>query len=123
MLITETYALLKRRGLVANHVAFSLDYLNKGPRYYDHLLCSRQTPAIAAMMSLFVRVSAIADALTASPALTMHAAEISELVSAIWEELKRSSCGVLPLSRVRPFPTRVIQGGRNGSHSQGAPMG
>ena len=62
MHLRTVYTTLKRLGLVSNHAAFSLDYLNKGARYYDHLICSRRPPSVSALMSLYVRLNAIASA-------------------------------------------------------------
>src|SRR4051794_28836190 len=97
-----TYSTLKRLGLVSNHAAFSLDYLNKGPRYLDHLICSGRPPSVPALMALYVRVNAIASA-RAYPMLP-------ELAQAIWDELAQRSCSLLPPKRKRPAPTRVIEG-------------
>ena len=112
MILQDTYAVLKRLGLVTNHAAFSTDFLNKGARYYDHLICSRQRPAVAALLSLFIRSSAIANAFAARPSLASEASEMAALAEALWAELERRSCSLLPASRKRPAPARVVEGGR-----------
>jgi hypothetical protein len=112
MVLHIAYAKLRRFGLVTSHSSFSSDYMNKGARYYDHLICSRKPPAIAALLSLFVRLRAISEAFAATPSLTTQASELSALSSAIWEEMERRSCALLPANRSRPSPTKVIQGKR-----------
>ena len=110
MNVYEIYTMLKRSKLVANHLAFSVDYLNKGPRYFDHLICSHRRPSISALMALYIRVNAVATALTTSSALNSHVVELKDLAHAIWMELEQRSCALLPANRKRPAPVRVIQG-------------
>src|SRR3954471_18743124 len=97
--LRATYSTLKRLGLVSNHVAFSLDYLNKGARYYDHLVCSRRPPSVSAMMSLYVRLNAIISA--------REYPMLPELAQAIWAELAERSCSLLPSVRRRPVTHHV----------------
>jgi hypothetical protein len=108
MTLHDAYATLKRLGLVATHAAFSTDYLNRGRRYYDHLICSRRPPAADALLSLFVRAKAIAEAFAADPSLAAQATEITAMANAAWVELERRSCSLLPASRKRPAPARVV---------------
>jgi hypothetical protein len=117
MPVDDVYSALKRLGLVANHAAYSTDYLNKGSRYYDHLICSRRMPAATALLSLYVRVSAIADAFATKPSLMMEAGQMKGLARVVWLELERRSCALLPARRRRPAPTRVIQGVHVGAGS------
>ncbi len=111
-MLHDVYTTLKRIGLVANHAAFSTDYLNKGSRYFDHLICSRRAPAVDALLSLFIRTRAIADAFAATPSLAAQASKIAALASTVWMELERRSCALLPASRKRPSPARAAQGQR-----------
>lgn len=101
MILHDAYAALKRTGLVANHADYSVCYLNKGPRYFDHLVCSRRRPAVDALLSLFVRTRAIADAFGAAPSLAAPAAEMAALADAVWAELERRCCSLLPAKRTR----------------------
>ncbi len=110
MILHDAYDTLKRLGLVANHMSFSTDYLNKGPRYFDDLTCSRRAPSVAALLSLFVRFRAIADACTANPSLAAQASEVAAQASKVWVELERRSCSLLPTKRRRPAPIRVVEG-------------
>ena len=110
MNLLQVYITLKHHKLVSNHIAFSIDYLNKGSRYYDHLICSRKQPAVASLLALYMRVNAIATALATSSGSNSHAAELNDLASAIWMELERRSCALLPANRKRPAPARVTQG-------------
>ncbi len=96
MILHDAYAALKRLGLVANHAAFSTDYLNKSARHYDDLVCSGRAPSVAVLLSLFVRVRAIADAFAGSPSVAMHAAELDGVAGRIWSELERRCCSLLP---------------------------
>jgi hypothetical protein len=117
MPVHDVYAALKRLGLVANHASYSTEYLNMGPRYYDHLICSRRAPAATALLSLYVRVSAIADAFAAKPSLMMEVGQMKGLARVVWLELEQRSCALLPARRRRPAPTRVIQGVQVGACS------
>ena len=103
--VHNAYSKLKQLGFVANHAAFSVDYLNKGPRYYDHLICSRRQPSLSALMALYVRLNAIASA-------RPHP-ELPKLVRAIWAELEQRSCSLLPVNRYRPAPAWVAEGARS----------
>src|SRR3954471_703837 len=94
--LRATYSTLKRLGLVSNHAAFSLDYLNKGARYYDHLICSRRSPSVAALTALYVRLNAIIASREYPP--------LPELAQAIWAEVEQRSCSLLPPKRKRPAP-------------------
>ena len=101
MILHDAYMTLKRRGLVANYAAYSADYLNKSPRYLSDLTCSRRDPSIAVLLSLFVRVKAIADAFGAVPKLAAQASEIGALAAVVWAELERRTCSLLPPRRTR----------------------
>ena len=96
MILHDAHAALKRLGLVANHAAFSADYLNKAPRHFDDLICSGRAPSVAALLSLFVRTKAVADALAGSPSVAMHATELDGIAVRIWSELERRCCSLLP---------------------------
>ncbi len=102
MILHDAYAMLKRLGLVANHASFSADYLNKARRHYDDLICSGRAPSVAALLSLFVRLRAIADAFSAVPSLAAQASEMTALAGTIWAELERRSCALLPSRAKRP---------------------
>ncbi len=102
MVLRDAYVALRRLGLVNTHAAFSTAYLNKGARYYDHLICSRKPPAVAALVSLFIRSKAIADAFAAHPSLLHEAAEMAAVAHGIWTELERRCCSLLPERRKRP---------------------
>jgi site-specific recombinase len=110
MVLHDAYAALRQIGLVSSHAVFSTGYLNKGARYYDHLICSRKPPAVAALLSLFVRINAIAKAFMANPSLTARASDMAKLARAIWAELEQRSCALLPANRKRPAPVRAVQG-------------
>ncbi|WP_144404575.1 DUF6626 family protein [Belnapia sp. F-4-1] len=99
-ILNEALAVLKRVGFVKNHAGFSEDYLNKGPRYYDHLVCSRTEPSISALVSLFIRIRAIADGFVRVQA--GPAAEMETLAGALWTEIARRCCAVLPQRAKRP---------------------
>ena len=102
MVLHDAYAALRRLGLVNTHAAFSTGYLNKGARYYDHLICSRKPPSVAALLSLFIRVKAIADAFAAHPSLSHEAVEMATVAHGIWTELEWRCCSLLPSGRKRP---------------------
>ena len=108
MILNDAYAALKRVRLVANHAAFSTAYLNKGPRYFDHLVCSRKRPAVDALVSLLARIRAIADAFSATPSLEAQAAEMAELADALWAELERRCCSLLPERRERSAAAEAL---------------
>lgn len=110
MILHDAYSALKRLGLVANHAAFSATYLNKAPRYFDDLICSRRAPGVAALLSLYVRVRAVAGAFAGKPSIAMHAEELEGIAHRLWSELERRSCTLLPVVRKRPAPARVIKG-------------
>ena len=117
MILHDAYATLRRLGLVVNHAAFSTDYLNKAPRHFDDLTCSRRAPSVAALLSLFVRTKAIADALAAVPSLAAQACEMAALASAVWAELEGRSCALLPASRKRRCPARAAEGAPDAARS------
>lgn len=117
MILDDVYDTLKRLGLVANHTAFAATYLNKAPRYYDDLICSQQAPSVAALLSLYMRVKAIAHAFAENPSLTAQATEMARLACAVWVELEKRSCSLLPARRARPAPVSIIQSVRVGSGS------
>ena len=96
MILHDAYTALKRLGLVGNHAAFSADYLNKAPRHYDDLVCSGRAPSVAALLSLFVRIRAVADAFAGSPSVAMHATELDGIAGRVWSELERRCCSLLP---------------------------
>jgi len=102
MVLHDAYEVLRRLGLATTHAAFSAGYLNKGARYYDHLICSRKPPSVAALLSLFIRVKAIADAFAAHPSLSHEAIEMAALADRLWTELERRCCSLLPSGRKRP---------------------
>lgn len=106
MILNDAYTTLKRLGLVSNHAGFSADYLNKAPRHFDDLTCSRRPPSVAALLSLFVRVRAIADAFAAAPGLHAEASEMDALAGAVWAELERRCVSLLPARRPRPASAR-----------------
>ncbi len=106
MILHDAYTALKRLGLVGNHAAFSADYLNKSARHYDDLVCSGRAPSVAVLLSLFVRVRAIADAFAGSPAVAMHATELDGIAVRIWSELERRCCSLLPGRNRRTGTTR-----------------
>ncbi len=108
MVLHDAYAALRRIGLVNTHAAFSTAYLNKGARYYDHLICSRKPPAVAALVSLFIRSKAIADTFTAHPSLSHEAAEMAAVAHGIWTEVERRCCSLLPARRKRPAAYRDL---------------
>src|SRR3954453_20672978 len=99
--LQTAYSTLKRLCLVSHHAAFSLDYLNKGARYYDHLICSRREPSVSALMALYVRLNAIAA--------VRRCPQLPHLAEAIWAEVEQRSCTLLPPKRKRPAPTRVVE--------------
>ncbi len=101
---------LKRMGLVKNHATFSVEFLGRGQRYLADLTCSGRPVAVGALLSLFIRINAIADAFAATPSLSRQATELRELAAAIWAELERRTCALLPARRIRPAPSRVLQG-------------
>ncbi len=102
MILHDAYAALKRLGLVANHAEYSVCYLGKRPRHFDDLVCSRRAPSVAALLSLFMRTKAIADAFSAVPSLSAQASDMAALASTIWAELERRSCALLPSRAKRP---------------------
>ena len=130
MILHDAYAALKRLGLVANHAAFSTDYLNKAPRHYDDLICSGRAPSVAALLSLFVRVRAIADAFAGSPSVAMHATELDGIAVRIWSELERRCCCLLPQRVHRTSMVRAaarprgapVSGQGNAAHRSGADL-
>ena len=79
MILHDAYATLKRLGLVATHTAFSSIYLSKAPRYYGDLICSKRPPSVAALLSLFMRFQAIADAYRGNPSVAIHAIELDRI--------------------------------------------
>ncbi len=115
MILHDAYSALKRLGLVANHAEYSVCYLGKRPRHFDDLVCSRRAPSLAALLSLFMRTKAIADAFAAAPSLPTQASEMATLASAIWAELERRSCVLLPARAKRP----AAAGGRSGRPASG----
>jgi hypothetical protein len=101
MILNDAYAKLRRLGLVADHAAFSTGYLNMGRRYFDDLTCSQRVPSVTALLSLYMRTEAIADAFAANPALTAQACEMATLAHSVWNELEGRSCSLLPARRKR----------------------
>ncbi|TDH63304.1 hypothetical protein E2C06_08010 [Dankookia rubra] len=99
MILENAYNTLRRLGFLKNHATFSTEFLNMGARYYDHIICSRRPASFAALLSLFVRVKAVADGST-----TVQASEMDALASAIWAELEGRSCALLPARRKKSFP-------------------
>lgn len=102
MILHDAYDTLKCLGLVANHATFSTAYLNKAPRYFDDLICSQRAPGVAALLSLHMRMRAIADAFASNPSIAMHAEELDGVAGRIWLELERRCCSLLPSRKHRP---------------------
>jgi hypothetical protein len=102
VILHDAYDTLRRLGLVTNHSAYAAGYLNKRPRYYDDLICSQRPPSVAALLSLYVRVRAIADAFADKPSIAMHATELDGIARRIWLELERRCCSLLPDRKHRP---------------------
>jgi hypothetical protein len=98
-ILFTAYATLHRLGLVKNHAVFSDAYLNKGRRYFDHVICSRRPAAVSALVSLYVRVGAIGESLTSLPRYRAQGQELVELARAVWTEIEAHCCSVLPLRR------------------------
>jgi hypothetical protein len=86
--------------------------MNKASRHFDDLTCSRRAPGIAALLSLFVRVRAIANAFAAAPRLEGQAAEVGALAGAVRTELERRSCSLPPAGRTRRRPAWAARGAR-----------
>jgi len=99
---------LQRTGLAATHTAFSIDWLNMGPRYFDYILCSRRPPAIRALVALHVRLRVIADDAVRF-ASRSDRAELDDLAQQVWLELQCRCCALLPDKRHRPAPIRATQ--------------
>jgi hypothetical protein len=108
--LENSFMTLKSMGLVTNHATFSVEFLGRGERYLADLMCSGRPVAVGALLSLFIRISAIADAFAATPSLSKQATELRELAAGIWAELELRTCALLPAGRKRPAPTRVVQG-------------
>ena len=115
MILHDAYTALKRLGLIASRAEYSVCFLGKRPRHFDDLVCSRRAPSVAALLSLFMRTKAIADAFAAVPSLATQASEMATLASAIWAELERRSCALLPARAKRP----AAAGGRSGASGVG----
>jgi hypothetical protein len=108
VILHDAYATLKRLGLVATHTTFSSIYLSKAPRYYDDLICSKRPPSVAALVSLFMRFQAIADAYSGSPSVAMQAMELNSIARRIWIELERRCCSLLPDHKRRRTASRAV---------------
>jgi hypothetical protein len=117
MILHDAYHVLKRLGLVANHAAFATGYLNKRPRYYDDLVCSQRPPSVAALLSLYVRVRAIADAFAGRPPIATHAEELNGIARRTWLELERRCCSLLPDRKHRPCTVRAATRPRDATAS------
>ena len=100
---------LKRLGLVANHAAFSLDYLNKGPRYFDDLRCSDWQPSVSALVSLSVRLRAIADTCGHGVVMEHREGELRAMAGVVWLEIEERSCALLTAKQRRRAPVRGLQ--------------
>ena len=109
MILHDAYATLKRLGLVATHTAFSSIYLSKAPRYYGDLICSKRPPSVAALLSLFMRFQAIADAYRGNPSVAIHAIELDRIKHQIWMELEQRCCSLLPRRKHCPAASRAAR--------------
>ena len=107
-LLRDAYDILRRCKLVSNHATFSTTYLNKGARYFDHLICSGRQPALDALFSLHVRCKAVGEAYAVHPAACQLGKELVAIAGRIWDEMERRSCSLLR-RRVRPTPTTAQQ--------------
>jgi hypothetical protein len=106
--IQTAYKKLKSTGFVANHTAFSLDYLNKHPAYFDDLLHMGRQPSTSALVSLYVRVNAIIDLLGGDISVSACREVLKHLSADVWTAIVQQSCALLPLNRLRPAQTKQV---------------
>ncbi|WP_376766454.1 DUF6626 family protein [Muricoccus pecuniae] len=107
-LLHDAYDVLRRCNLVRNHVTFSTAYLNKGARYFDHLICSGRQPGTDALFSLHVRCKAVGEAYLACPVAAERGRELLAMAARAWDEMERRSCSLLSRHRSRLAPTRAL---------------
>lgn len=55
--ISAIYGILKRGGYCASQIDFSTNWLGRSPRYYSHLIASRQEPGLGTLLALEWRLS------------------------------------------------------------------
>jgi hypothetical protein len=72
MTAREAYETLKRLVFVRTHAGFSLDFLLRGHRYFDDVLCSGRALGIAPLATLAFRVRGLRTALAGCEGLERH---------------------------------------------------
>ena len=90
---------LKRFKLVRTHRSFSVDYLGRGSRYFDGLVCARKQASIAATVLCLGRVERLAEMHEASGS-TVAATELRRVVELLWSDLQERN--VIKLHPRRP---------------------
>jgi hypothetical protein len=106
--VQGAYIKLKRVGFVANHTAFSLDYLNKHPGYFDDLIYTGRQPSTSALVSLYVRINAIIDRLDGDISVSACREVLKFLAADVWTAIVQKCCSLLPPNRLRPAQTKQV---------------
>jgi uncharacterized membrane protein YccC len=100
MPLKSAYEYLRHLNLTRSHREFSTDFLNRRPRHFDDLVCSRRQPSPAVLASLAVRLGDVAHQKRRDPDAEQQVAELERLIVCTFAELRK--CFVTTLPRKRP---------------------
>ena len=91
MLIDRIYQQLHSTRLVRNHAIFSVKFLGRGARYYDYLRCTRSEASVAALSTLAVRLTNVADQFRSTREWVSYADLLDAMAEQVWAEIEDRS--------------------------------
>jgi hypothetical protein len=88
MVMLNVFHVLRRFHLARTHKSFSVDFLGRGHRYLDDLICARRSASVEATISCLVRVERLAETYERSGGSSAIAVELRHLVYLLWQNLE-----------------------------------
>ena len=88
MIIQTIYSVLSKLDLIESRGQFSQDYLGRSGRYFDYLCSAQAAPSLAALTTLAMRISGLADIFREYEQKARQTKLFDALADRVWTEVE-----------------------------------